>query len=113
MNESYCGIKCQECPVYNLKFTQKPKHFGLVAGAWSRLMELRINKKELYCEGCRSQSRFVHCRNCEIENCCKEKGVNSCNVCSLKNACERYNSFMEWFTVNKTLLMWDKIRKPS
>ena len=111
MSDSYCGINCEECPVFNLKYTQKQKNYGLVAGSWSSALNTKISKKELHCDGCKSQNRFVHCRDCDIETCCKEKGVENCSTCSEQDNCSHLISFHEWFEQNKIFMMWNKIKK--
>ena len=113
MATSYCGLNCQECPVFNLKYVEKPKTHGLVAGAWSSALNTKIVKKELYCDGCKGHTRFIHCRGCDIEACCLEKGVESCDTCQEQKDCYQYKSFHEWFSANKTFMMWNKIQKPS
>ena len=112
MPQSYCGQNCEKCPVYNLKYIDKPKTSGLLAKNWSATFKTKLARKEFYCDGCKSQNRFAFCRNCEIELCCIDKNVENCACCAQQKDCPTHISFWEWFNNNKQNLMWDKVQKP-
>ena len=41
-----------------------------------------LSTTDIKCDGCLSDELFMHCRQCEIRNCTREKGYAGCHECN-------------------------------
>ena len=76
-----CGLYCGVCAIYiahrdnNYKFKERLANLykGNVAGKGTLPNSENLSADDIRCRGCLSDERFMHCRQCEIRNCTKEK----------------------------------------
>lgn len=40
-----------------------------------------LSTKDIHCGGCLSDDLFMHCRQCEIRDCTKDKNIEGCHLC--------------------------------
>jgi hypothetical protein len=55
-------------------------------------LEWRENPEDLHCNGCKSQTLCIYCRDCDIKLCAEEKELEFCFECS-QFPCDRLISF--------------------
>jgi len=79
---SYCGLLCNECPVYiataqndNLMKAKLAKEYSSESSQFSA--------HDINCCGCFSETNKLSkiCSNCEIRNCAEAKEVKNCGHC--------------------------------
>jgi len=79
---SYCGLLCNECPIYiataqndNLTKAKLAKEYSSESSQFSI--------QDINCYGCFSETNKLSkiCGNCEIRNCAEVKGVKNCGYC--------------------------------
>ncbi|MDP4128487.1 MAG: DUF3795 domain-containing protein [Bacillota bacterium] len=91
---SPCGMYCGVCAIYiahrdnNQKF--KERLVSLYKGVLPHSENLSI--EDIKCRGCLSAEQFMHCRQCEIKRCTKEKGYAGCHQCD-KFPCQYIENF--------------------
>jgi hypothetical protein len=61
-----------------------------------------LSVEEIKCNGCLSDDPFMHCRQCEIRNCTKEKGVEGCHQCD-EFPCRHIENFP--MTIGKKVIL--------
>jgi hypothetical protein len=71
--EAYCGLYCGACPVYLQQYDGRlvqvvAEHFDCEAD-------------DLRCQGCRSNTVSLSCRDCDRRDCAQSKGFDSCSAC--------------------------------
>lgn len=71
-NDAYCGLFCGACEIVNAQTEQDKER---VAKMWGSTIE------QVNCLGCKTDTLFIHCGNCKIRNCAKQKGVAFCIEC--------------------------------
>lgn len=71
--ESYCGLYCGACEVLR---ANKENRVEAVAKDWG------MKPEDLICHGCKSELNCSSCKDCEIKNCAREKGVEFCFDCA-------------------------------
>jgi hypothetical protein len=86
---SPCGLYCGVCAIYkahrdnNQKFKERLANLyrGGVAGKGKLPNSEDLSVDDIYCRGCLSDTRFMHCRQCEIRACTKANGYTGCHQC--------------------------------
>jgi len=86
---SPCGLYCGVCAILiahrdrNQKFKEGLVRLyqGGVPGKGALPNCERLTTEDIRCSGCRSDDRFMHCRQCEIRDCAKRKGIAGCHRC--------------------------------
>ncbi len=86
---SPCGLYCGVCAIHiadrdnNEKFKQRlvDLYKGGVPGKGTLPNSEHLTTKDIKCSGCRSDNVFMHCRQCDIRDCTKEKGLDGCHQC--------------------------------
>ena len=86
---SPCGLYCGVCAIYiahrdnNQKFKKGlvSLYQGSVHGKGSLPNSETLSTESIRCQGCLSNDLFMHCRQCEIRVCTKEKGYSGCHQC--------------------------------
>lgn len=86
---SPCGLYCGVCAILiahrenNQKFKERLVQLyqgalgkGTLPGSES------LTAEDIKCEGCLSEVRFMHCRQCEIRSCAQAKGYAGCHECA-------------------------------
>lgn len=69
-----CGLFCPSCGLY-IGTREDPKRLEILAKVLGRPVE------EIRCEGCRAELRSLSCRECKMDKCATEKGVDFCGSC--------------------------------
>jgi hypothetical protein len=84
----YCGIYCENCPVYRLyREGSEEEKFQLA-------FTTRCSLDQLRCEGCRTSDRFVMSKYCMFRRCAKGRGLEACAFCA-EFPCETLTAFYE------------------
>ena len=86
---SPCGLYCGVCAVYiahrdnNLKFKKRllDVYQGRVPGKGKLPDSEGLTVDDIRCRGCLSDDRIIYCRQCDIRECCNEKGYAGCHEC--------------------------------
>ena len=84
-----CGLYCGVCAIYiadrdnNFKFKERLLNLykGAVPGKGALPSSEQLTIEDIRCRGCLSDAPFMHCRQCEIRACTKEKGYTGCHEC--------------------------------
>lgn len=84
-----CGLYCGVCAVYiahgdnNEKFKKRllDVYRGKVRGKGRLPNAEALSLEDIRCCGCLSDDLFMHCRQCHIRDCTKEKGYTGCHQC--------------------------------
>lgn len=71
--DAYCGLYCGACEVLNAQTEQDKQR---VAGIWGS------TPGQVHCSGCKTDTLFIHCAQCKIRNCARQKGVAFCFECN-------------------------------
>jgi hypothetical protein len=87
---SPCGLYCGVCAIYiahrdnNEKLKQGLVNLyrGKVPGKGALPNCENLSIEDIKCGGCLSDEPFMHCQQCEIRNCTKEKGYTGCHECN-------------------------------
>ena len=87
---SPCGLYCGVCAIYiahrdnNIKLKERLVNLykGGTPGKGTLPNSEALSIKDIRCHGCLSDDQFMHCRQCEIRNCRKEKGYTGCHQCN-------------------------------
>ncbi len=86
---SPCGLYCGVCAIYiahrdnNQKFKERlvSLYKGEVPGKGTLPNSENISAEDIRCHGCLSDDLFMHCKQCEIRTCTREKGYTGCHQC--------------------------------
>ena len=78
---SPCGLYCGVCAIYiahrdnNIKLKERLVNLykGGTPGKGTLPDSEALSIEDIRCRGCLSDEQFMHCRQCEIRNCTKEK----------------------------------------
>jgi hypothetical protein len=87
---SPCGLYCGVCAIYiayrdnNIKLKERLVNLykGGVSGKGTLPNSQGLTVDDIQCEGCLSERRFMHCRQCEIRDCTINKGYSGCHECN-------------------------------
>lgn len=87
---SPCGLYCGVCAIYiagrdnNRKLKERLVNLyrGGAPGKGTLPNSETLSVEDIHCRGCLSDELFMHCRQCEIRDCTKEKGYTGCHECS-------------------------------
>ena len=79
---SYCGILCNECPVYIATARNDEQMKAQLAKEYSS-ERVQFLIADINCYGCfwEGNNCSKMCGNCEIRNCAKTKEVKNCGYC--------------------------------
>ena len=86
-----CGLYCGVCAIHiagrdhNQKFQERlvKLYQGKVEGNKGILPNSEtLTTEDIHCGGCLSNDLFMHCKQCEIRDCVKEKGYTGCHECA-------------------------------
>lgn len=86
---SPCGLYCGVCAIYmahrdnNQKFKERllTLYQGGVAGKGTLPNSEGLTIEDIRCGGCFSDDRFMHCQQCGIRECTRQKGYSGCHQC--------------------------------
>lgn len=81
MDLAYCGLNCNECPIYLASVSQNTAEQIRLANEYSTDTG-KFSKEDMYCLGCHSDTISQKmCGNCEIRLCSAKKSYGSCAEC--------------------------------
>ena len=82
MELAYCGLNCDECPVYLASISQNADEQVRLAKEYSTVT-CKFSKADMYCLGCHSEVISEKmCGGCEIRKCGAEKSCKNCAECN-------------------------------
>ena len=84
-----CGLYCGVCAIHiahrdhNEKLKERLVNLyqGGVPGKGTLPNSANLTTADIRCEGCLSDDRFMHCRQCDIRDCTRSKGISGCHAC--------------------------------
>ena len=87
---SPCGLYCGVCAIYiahrdnNEKLRERlvGLYKGGVSGKGTLPNSENLTTADIRCQGCLSDDRFMHCRQCDIRDCTQAKGYTGCHECA-------------------------------
>jgi len=87
---SPCGLYCGICAIHiahrdnneKLKERLVGLYKGGVSGKGTLPNSENLTTADIRCQGCLSDDRFMHCQQCAIRDCTKEKGYTGCHECA-------------------------------
>lgn len=87
---SPCGLYCGVCAIHiahrekNEKFKERlvGLYRGGVPGKGTLPGSDQMTTRDIHCNGCLSDDLFLHCKQCDIRDCTREKGLAGCHQCS-------------------------------
>ena len=91
MNYAYCGIDCDNCPIFIATIR---KDFNPLQKFASEAVVRYGGTKEFYlrqrCYGCLQNTHVKtdYCSQCSVRNCAVDKKVKNCAYCNDFEACE-------------------------
>ncbi len=79
---AYCGLNCAKCDAYTATLKNDNDKRQKTAQTWSKMYNTQIQPEQINCDGCMSGgTKFFHCDQCEIRQCCISKDVANCAGC--------------------------------
>ncbi len=107
---SPCGLYCGVCAIYiahrdnNLKFKERlaDLYKGGVPGKGTLPNSDNLSAEDIHCGGCLSDDLFMHCKQCEIRDCTRDKGYTGCHQCE-EFPCSHIENFS--MTVGKKVIL--------
>ena len=107
---SPCGLYCGVCAVYIAHRDQNDKlkkgllnlYKGKTTGKGTLPNSENLSIEDIKCIGCLSDDPFLHCQQCEIRRCTREKGYTGCHECD-EFPCGHIDEFP--MTVGKKVIM--------
>lgn len=107
---SPCGLYCGVCAIRmayrdnNQKFKERllKLYQGEVPGKGLLPNSENLTIDDIKCNGCLSDDRFMHCRQCEIRDCTQKKGYAGCHECN-KFPCQFIDDFP--MTIGKKVIL--------
>jgi hypothetical protein len=79
-----CGLYCGVCAVLMATKDNNDKLKQLLAGLYRGNLpnSETLSAHDINCEGCLSEKRFLHCRQCPIRECTQGKNISGCHKCN-------------------------------
>lgn len=108
-----CGLVCTDCPAYTATQANDRTALERVAAQWREQFNApNITTDSILCDGCLDDvgRKCVHCSECEIRACGKERGVINCAYCD-QYTCEKLEGFFGFSPEARAVL--DGIRQAS
>lgn len=90
-----CGLYCGVCAIMRANQNNDEKFKEILVGVYKGKLagSENLSAKDIYCEGCLSDKRFMYCEKCDIRDCAKEKGITGCHECG-DFPCKMINQFL-------------------
>jgi hypothetical protein len=76
-----CGLYCGACRSRLASERKDSAVLEQTAQTVSKLLGKTVTSDDMYCEGCQSDIRTIHCRSCAIRECAFSKGLTHCSQC--------------------------------
>jgi hypothetical protein len=107
---SPCGLYCGVCAIHiahrddNQKFKERlvDLYKGGVSGKGALPNSDTLSTEAIRCNGCLSDDRFMHCKQCEIRDCTRDKGYDGCHQCD-EFPCAHIENFS--MTIGKKVIL--------
>lgn len=81
MELAYCGLRCDECPIYLASINNNPAEQIRLAKEYSS-DTCTFTKEDMFCLGCHSDTPSEKmCMGCEIRKCGVKKTFSICAEC--------------------------------
>jgi hypothetical protein len=79
---AYCGLNCEECPVFQATRNRDEVHKRWLAAEYSS-EQLCFSTRDMTCYGCHSQQRLESrmCQGCQLRACASSRLVENCAHC--------------------------------
>ena len=105
-----CGPYCGVCAIHiahrdnneKLKERLVGLYKGGVSGKGTLPNSENLTTADIRCQGCLSDDRFMHCRQCDIRDCTKAKGISGCHACD-EFPCDHIENFS--MNIGKKVIM--------
>ena len=105
-----CGLYCGVCAIMmahkdnNQKLKERLANLykGEVPGKGTLPHSENLSAEDIRCNGCLSDDLFMHCKQCEIRTCTREKGYTGCHQCD-EFPCQYIEDFP--MTVGKKVIL--------
>lgn len=82
MSLAYCGLKCDECPVYLATINNNKEEQSRLAKEYST-DTCKFTRNDMLCLGCRSDNPSEKmCSGCGIRQCGVRKSCSICSECN-------------------------------
>lgn len=80
---SFCGLNCEECPVYQATRNQDRAHQVWLAAEYSSESSW-YSPSDMTCQGCHSQQRLESkmCQACALRKCASSRVRQTCAECA-------------------------------
>lgn len=106
---AYCGLLCEECPVYLASQSNDEVQRERLAKMYS-VPGCSFTKEDIVCEGCHatSSNKSKMCKDCPMRNCARNKGVKHCAACG-KYPCKIVEQYLPPESEKRKRL--DKLKK--
>ena len=94
---AFCGLVCNECPVYKATMADDDKARKEIVKKWSS-PEYPLKVEDLNCTGCfgAEDDIFKYCNTCEVRTCGTEKDMPNCAHCD-EYTCDKLEKL--WKTI--------------
>jgi uncharacterized CHY-type Zn-finger protein len=106
MELAYCGLKCEECPIYLATINNDDELRKDIIDKYYQATNTKVNLESINCLGCKSESgvEFYYCDECKIRECAMSKNKSNCAFCEDFTSCSTLNDFYKQFPSVKTNL---------
>ncbi|MFC1921635.1 DUF3795 domain-containing protein [Chloroflexota bacterium] len=101
---SYCGLLCNDCPIYIATAENNEQVKERIASEFSG-ERMQFTKDDMNCYGCfhEDTKNSKMCGWCEIRICAEGKGVKNCAYCA-EYPCSYIDTYVEVGSDNRTRL---------
>ena len=109
---AYCGLVCEECPVFQATKNRDEVHKRWLAAEYSS-EELCFSTRDMTCYGCHSQQRLESrmCRGCRVRACAVTRPIENCAHC-VEYPCRLIERFISTETDARLQLEMERARIP-
>jgi hypothetical protein len=78
---SHCGFRCDLCLAFKPNIEKNPQNKQKLSDGWYKYFGFRIPPKDIYCEGCMSETSNLLDKECPVRPCVIEKKIIHCGNC--------------------------------
>ncbi len=116
---AYCGINCEECPVFIATVNNDNELREKTAQEWSDVYKdylamLGMNglkPEDMNCRGCWSErDRFMGSMSCPMRKCSQERDLTTCAGCNDYEICDMLKGFYSTILHHQAKENLDRIR---
>ncbi|MCD4829309.1 MAG: DUF3795 domain-containing protein [Candidatus Cloacimonetes bacterium] len=107
---AYCGLRCDQCPAYEITLADDDARRAKLAVEWSREFKADIKPEHINCLGCTADTdvHFPHWHECPLRRCAQERDLATCAHCP-DYSCDNLEQFFGFVPTAKETL--DTVRK--